>query len=139
MRGRTASASCARQFKELSDAKQTRQRELSLVRFEREDIDNAKLAPGELPALVKERERLVHAQSLALFTNTVAALLSDDDGAVVEVLAKLIKDSHKWAAFDPKLAEVSRRLDALRPEVEDLADTCRDLAEPLRGRPRPAG
>src|SRR5262249_51961439 len=42
-----------RQFKELADARQTRQRELALVRFEREDLDNAKLTPGELPALTK--------------------------------------------------------------------------------------
>ena len=59
----------------------------------------------------------------------------DDDGAVAEVLAKLIKDSHKWASFDPKLAEVSQRLDALRPEIEDLADTCRDLAEGFEADP----
>jgi DNA repair protein RecN (Recombination protein N) len=124
-----------KQFRELSDARQARQRELSLVRFEREDLDGAKLAPGELPALVKERERLVHAQSLALFTSTVAARLSDDEGAVVEVLAKLIKDSHKWAGFDAKLAEVSQRLEALRPEIDDLADTCRDLAERFEADP----
>jgi DNA repair protein RecN (Recombination protein N) len=124
-----------RQFKELSEAKQTRQRELSLVRFEREDLDNAKLTPGELPGLVKERERLTHAQSLALFTSTVAARLSDDEGAVVGVLVKLIKDSHKWAGFDPKLAEVSQRLEALRPEIDDLADTCRDLAERFEADP----
>lgn len=123
------------QFKTLSDAKLARQRELSLVRFEREDLDNAKLTPGELPALAKERERLIHAQSLAQFTSGVAALLSDDDGAVVEVLGRLIKDAHKWASFDPKLAEVSQRLDALRPEIEDLADTCRDLAERFEADP----
>ncbi len=123
------------QFKTLSDAKLARQRELSLVRFEREDLDNAKLAPGELPALAKERERLIHAQSLAQFTSGVAARLSDDDGAVVEVLGRLIKDAHKWASFDPKLAEVSQRLDALRPEIEDLADTCRDLAERFEADP----
>jgi DNA repair protein RecN (Recombination protein N) len=124
-----------KQFKDLSDAKQARLRELSLVRFEREDLDSAKLTPGELPALAKERERLVHAQSLALFTSTVAARLADEDGAVVEVLAKLIKDSHKWVGFDPKLAEVSQRLEALRPELEDLADTCRDLAERFEADP----
>ena len=123
------------QFKTLSDAKQARQRELSLVRFEREDLDNAKLLPGELPALAKERERLIHAQSLAQFSSGVAARLSDDDGAVVEVLGRLIKDAHKWASFDPKLAEVSQRLDALRPEIEDLADTCRDLAERFEADP----
>jgi DNA repair protein RecN (Recombination protein N) len=123
------------QYKLLSDAKATRQRELSLVRFEREDLDNAKLTPGELPLLVKERERLVHAQSLALFTTGVSARLVDDDGAVAEVLAKLIKDANKWSGFDPKLAEVSLRLEALRPEIEDLADTCRDLAERFEADP----
>jgi DNA repair protein RecN (Recombination protein N) len=124
-----------RQFKELSDARQTRQRELSLVRFEREDLENANLTPGELPALAKEREKLVHAQSLAQFTGGVAARLADDDGAVVEVLVRLIKDSHKWANFDAELAEVSKRLEALRPEIEDLADTCRDLAERFEADP----
>jgi DNA repair protein RecN (Recombination protein N) len=124
-----------RQFKELSDAKATRQRELSLVRFEREDLDNAKLTAGELPSLTKERERLIHAQSLALFTSGVSARLVDDDGAVSEVIAKLIKDAHKWASFDPKLAEVSQRLEALRPEIDDLADTCRDLAERFESDP----
>ena len=50
-------------YRELSEAKQTRQRELSLVRFERDDLDAAKLVPGELPAISKERETLVHARS----------------------------------------------------------------------------
>lgn len=122
-------------FKELSEAKQTRQRELALVRFEREDLDAAKLKPGELPALVKERETLVHAQSLAQFTSGVSARLADDDGAVSEVLGRLIKDAAKWANLDPKLAEVSARLEALRPEIDDLADTCRDLAERFEADP----
>lgn len=122
-------------FRELSEARQTRQRELSLVRFERDDLDAAKLTPGELPALAKERETLVHAQSLAQFTGGVAARLSDDDGSVAEVVGRLLKDANRWAGFDPKLAEVAARLDALRPEVEDLAETCRDLSERFEADP----
>jgi DNA repair protein RecN (Recombination protein N) len=124
-----------RKFKELSDARANRQRELSLVRFEREDLDNAKLQPNELPSLSKERDTLVHAQSLAQFTGTVAARLADDDGAVSEVLGKLIKEANKWAALDSKLQEVSKRLEALRPEIDDLADTCRDLSERFEADP----
>ena len=124
-----------RKFKELSDARANRQRELSLVRFEREDLDNAKLQPNELPALSKERDTLVHAQSLAQFTGTVAARLADDDGAMAEILGKLIKEANRWSAIDPKLQEVSTRLEALRPEVEDLADTCRDLSERFEADP----
>jgi DNA repair protein RecN (Recombination protein N) len=124
-----------RTYRELTDARQTRQRELSLVRFEREDLDNARLSPGELPKLLKERETLVHAQSLAQFTGTVAARLSDDDGAVVEVLGRLVKEANRWAALDPKLQDVATRLEALRPEVEDLAETCRDLSERFEADP----
>ena len=122
-------------FRELSEARQTRQRELSLVRFERDDLDAAKLTPGELPALAKERETLVHAQSLALFTGGVAARLVDDDGSMAEVVGRLLKDANRWAGFDPKLAEVAARLGALRPEVEDLAETCRDLSERFEADP----
>ncbi|MFO0825701.1 MAG: hypothetical protein U0792_21700 [Gemmataceae bacterium] len=50
VRGRVA------KFAELSDARANRQRELSLVRFEREDLDNAKLQPNELATLAKERD-----------------------------------------------------------------------------------
>jgi len=124
-----------RAHKELSEARQARQRDLSLIRFEREELDNAKIEPGELTALAKERETLVHAQSLAQFTGTVAARLADDEGAVDEVLGRLLKDANRWAALDPKLQEVSQRLEALRPEVQDLAETCRDLSERFEADP----
>ena len=122
-------------YRELSEAKQTRQRELSLVRFERDDLDAAKLVPGELPAISKERETLVHARSLAEFTGTVANRLYDNDGSVSEVLGRLIKDAGHWSGLDPKLEEVSNRLEALRPEVQDIAETCRDLSERFEADP----
>ena len=124
-----------RKHKELSEARQNRQRELSLVRFEREELDRAKIQPGELPALAKERETLVHAQSLSQFTGTVAARLADDEGAVDEILGRLLKESNRWAALDTTLQEVSKRLETLRPEIQDLAETCRDLSERFEADP----
>jgi DNA repair protein RecN (Recombination protein N) len=124
-----------RKHTELSEARQTRQRELSLVRFEREELDHAKIQPGELFALAKERETLIHAQSLAQFTGTVAARLADEEGAVDEVLARLLKEGNRWSALDTRLQEVSQRLEALRPEVQDLAETCRDLSERFEADP----
>ncbi len=123
------------QFRTLSEARHTRQRELALVRFEREDLDAAKLVGGELPALSRERDTLVHAQSLAQFTSMAASRLADDDGAVSDVIGKLVKEANRWAALDPKLAEVATRLEALRPEVDDLAETCRDLTERFEANP----
>lgn len=64
-----------RRHRELSDQRQARQRELALVRFERDELDAANLEPGEQPELQREREKLLHAQSLSSFTATAAGRL----------------------------------------------------------------
>ena len=121
--------------KTLSDARQTRQRELALLRFERDELDAANLQPNEWQSLQKERETRIHAQSLTKFTASVASRLYDDEGSVVETLGRLIKEAHHWSAISDTLADVAKRLDALRPEVQDLAETCRDLSETFEADP----
>lgn len=121
--------------KSLSDARQTRQRELALLRFERDELDAANLQPNEWQSLQKERETRIHAQSLTKFTASVASRLYDDEGSVVETLGRLIKEAYHWSAISDTLADVAKRLDALRPEVQDLAETCRDLSETFEADP----
>ncbi len=124
-----------RQRKELSEARATRLRELALVRYERDELDAAAVKPGELGAVLKERERLIHAQAVSHFTSSVASKLYDDEGSVAVVLSRLVKEAGKWTALDRKLADVARRLETLKPEVEDLADTCRDLSDAFEADP----
>ena len=120
---------------ELLGAKQQRQRELALLRFEREELDTVNLKPGELANLTREHERLANAQSLVAFATDGANRLYDEEGSVVEQLGKLLKEAQNWAAVDEKLADVARRLAALRPEIEDLAETFRDLADRFEADP----
>ena len=120
---------------ELSGRQETRQRELSLLRFEKEELEAARLRAGEQAALIIERERLIHAQALQEYTAGVAGRLYDEDGSMVEQLGRLQKEAHQWAPIDPELAEVARRLDALVPEVRDIAETCRDLSERFEADP----
>jgi DNA repair protein RecN (Recombination protein N) len=124
-----------RRYKELSDHRQARQRELALVRFERDELDAATLKAGEQEIIEKERDTLLHAQSLAAFNSTVAERLYDAEGSVAAVLGRLIKEAGKWANLDKRLADVAKRLEALKPEVQDLADTCRDLSESFEADP----
>lgn len=120
--------SLRRQFRALSEKRQQRQRELSLLEFERDELDKADLRAGEAADLQKERERLTHAQALQAFAASAAGALYDDEGSVSERLSKLGREAHHLMAADPALAKVAERLDALTPEVQDLADTLRDLA-----------
>jgi len=113
----------------LTAERQQRQRELALVRFEREELDNAAPNTGELTALIQERERLAHAQSLLEFAVAGCGRLHDDEGSVIEQLGKLQHEAHGWAAHDPALVEPADRLAGLVSEVQDLAQTLRTMQE----------
>ena len=115
---------------------EARQRELSLIRFEREELDNARLRPGEQPTLVLERDRLTHAQALQEFTAATAGRLYDEDGSIVEQLGKLLKEAQHWANIDPELGDVAKRLEALAPEIRDIAETCRNSSERFEADPK---
>ena len=113
----------------LATERQQRQRELSLVRFERDELDEANLEPGEVAELNRERERLAHAQNLQAFATLASAELYDEDGSIVERLGKLQREAQSWAALDPSLEEVVRRLEEMNAEVQDLAGTLRHLGQ----------
>jgi DNA repair protein RecN (Recombination protein N) len=116
-----------RRFARLSADRQQRQRELALVRFEREELDQANLKAGEAGELTRERERLANAQNLQAFAEQSCNLLYDEEGSVVERLGRLQRDAGAWAGLDGNLEEVARRLEGVRAEVQDLAQTLRQL------------
>src|SRR5262249_11172753 len=109
--------------------RQQRQRELSLLEFEREELHKAHLRSGEGVELGRQRERLANAQALQEFAAKSCSLLYDADGSVVEQLGKLRKEMQNWSRLDPELEEVARRLDSVLPEVQDLAETIRALGQ----------
>jgi DNA repair protein RecN (Recombination protein N) len=113
----------------LAAERQQRQRELSLLGFEREELDNGALRAGELPDLVRERERLVHAQALQAFAGTGVSVLYEAEGSIVEQLGKLQREAESWMELEPELTEFARRLDALGSEVQDLARTLGTLGQ----------
>jgi DNA repair protein RecN (Recombination protein N) len=116
-----------RRYNTLSAERQQRQRELALLRFERDELDQANLEPGEAAELGRERERLANAQLLQAFAEGSYAALYEDEGSVIERLGKVKREAEGWADVDPELAEVVTRLDALHDGVQDVAHTLRRL------------
>jgi DNA repair protein RecN (Recombination protein N) len=118
-----------RKHEALAGARQQRQRDLSLLRFEREELDNAALRAGELEELVRERERLVHAQALQAFANSGVSTLYEAEGSIVEQLGKLRREAESWNELEPELVDFAKRLDALEDEVQDLSRTLGALGQ----------
>jgi DNA repair protein RecN (Recombination protein N) len=118
-----------RRHASLTAERRQRQRDLELLRFERDELDRAGLRPGELDDLARERERLKHAQALQDFAAGGCARLYDEEGSAVEQVGKLQREAESWAELDPALADVARRLQGVAAEVQDLAETLRDLGQ----------
>jgi DNA repair protein RecN (Recombination protein N) len=128
-----------RRFAQLTAEREQRLRDLALARFERDELDAAALEPGERAALALERDRLANAQNLTAFAALGAAALYEDEGSVVERLGKLHREAQSWAALDPGLEEVVRRLDALHVEVQDVARTLARLGQRWEADPERLG
>ncbi len=124
-----------RERNELTAKRLERQRELSLLQFEREELDRTALSTGEAEELGRERERLAHAQSLQAFAAEGVAVLAEDEGSVVERLGRLARAAQHWAAVDAGIADAAKRLETLTPEVQDLAATLGDMAERFEADP----
>src|SRR5207237_32942 len=105
--------SLRRRHAALTAERQQRQRELALIRSEREELAGADLRPGEIAELTQERERLVHAQALQAFAANGCSRLHDEEGSVVEQLGKLLREAQSWVALDPALADVAQRLEGV--------------------------
>jgi len=118
-----------RRLSELDAERLQRQRDLALVRFEREELDKAELRPGEVAELSRERERLQHAQALQAFAALSIGRLHEEEGSIVEQLGKMQHEAESWQPLDPGLGEVARRLESLHAEAQDLAATLRDMAQ----------
>ena len=118
-----------KRYLDLSRERDHRSRELSLVRFEREEIDNASLEPGELAELALERERLANAQHLQAFAVRGHAGLYDDEDSVMGRLGRLHREAVGWAAMDPELAAVVEQLEALQSQVQEVSQTLSRLGD----------
>jgi DNA repair protein RecN (Recombination protein N) len=117
-----------RRYNTLTAQRQQRLRELALLRFEKEELDNAALRPSEMAELNRERERLAHALALQTFAASSCARLYDEEGSVVEQLGKLLREAESWSRVDLSLADVVRRLESQVAEVQELAETLRHLS-----------
>lgn len=118
-----------KRYQTLAAERQQRQRELALLRFERDELDAARLEPGELAELTRERDRLANAQQLQAFAEASYATLYDEEGSAVERLGRVTREAEGWAAMDAELAALVEQLEGLRGQAQDVAQAIHRLAD----------
>ena len=131
-----AAQSLSRQMSELHSDSRDRAREIDLLRFQIDEIDQASVEPGEDERVAQERERMRHAGKLLERVGGASSLLNGDhDAAALDGLRSAQRLIDEASALDPTLDELAARLDSLAAEAEDVAQTLRSYVEALDADP----
>jgi DNA repair protein RecN (Recombination protein N) len=126
-----------KQSDELQSLVGARERELDLIGFELDEIEQLDPGVEEERELTVERERLRHQEALRAGASTGAEALAPEEGeGAGSLLTRAAHELESVAAIDPVLAPLAERLAALRYEAEDVAVELRSYLEGLDGDPR---
>jgi DNA repair protein RecN (Recombination protein N) len=113
---------------ELTAQADERARRQQLLQFQLQDIDQAKLQPGEEEELKSERHVLTHTEKLLQVTQGSGELLYAGEDAIVERLGRVLSALEEVSAIDPVLTPVTEELRASLYQLEEAGRTLGDYA-----------
>jgi DNA repair protein RecN (Recombination protein N) len=119
---------CVRQIRELqrelsslqADARE-RAHLLDLYAFQKREIEQANLQPGEEDELIAEERRLIHAEKLFAMAETGYQLLTAGEPAVADLLAQTVRALEEMLPVDADLQPLVENLRNALYAVQDAA------------------
>jgi len=111
----------------LINASRDRQREQSLLEFERDELAAADPRAGEYEELVQESHILANAGALREAAAEGHDLLYEADGSAQAILKRVARSLEPLARKIPELADAATTLERLADETREVAYALRDL------------
>ena len=122
-------------IEELEQGEQDRLRLVDLWIFQRHEIDEAKLQPGEDERLETEKRVLANAEKIYNAAMQAFDLLYEGDGSTSASMRAAQKQVEELARYEPKFQEALAALETARISVEDVGATLRDYAGGIHASP----
>jgi DNA repair protein RecN (Recombination protein N) len=125
----------AARIDELEHGEQDRLKLLDLWTFQKREIDEAKLQPGEDERLETEKRVLANAEKIYTAAMNAFDLLYEGSSSTASSLRAAQKHIEELVRYEPKFHEAVSALDAARISVEDVGATLRDYAGSIQASP----
>jgi DNA repair protein RecN (Recombination protein N) len=120
---------------DLERDEQDRLRLVDLWQFQKREIDQAKLQPGEDEKLEAEKRVLANAEKIYNAAMHAFDLLYEGDASTSSSLRAAQKQVEELARYEPKFQEALAALESARISVEDVGATVRDYAGGIHASP----
>src|SRR5580700_5356480 len=122
-------------IEELEQGEQDRLRLVDLWMFQKREIEEAKLQPGEDERLESEKRVLANAEKIYNAAMQAFDLLYEGDASTSASLRSAQKQIAELARYEPKFQEALDALETARISVEDVGATVRDYAGGIQASP----
>jgi DNA repair protein RecN (Recombination protein N) len=127
--------STARRIEELEHGEQDRLRLLDLWIFQKREIEDAKLQPGEDERLETEKRVLANAEKIYSAAMNAFDLLYEGSASTSSSLRTAQKHIEELSRYEPKFKEALAAIETARISVEDVGATLRDYAGGIQASP----
>ena len=128
-----------RELNEIRQAQADADRRVEILTFQAEEIEAAKLKPGEDEELRKERDRLANAESLAQYAQQALTVLdegSPESPAASDLVGQAARALAGLAKIDGAQAELANEAATLEDTLADVVRSLRDYLEAIEYNPK---
>ena len=127
--------STAHRIEELEHGEQDRLRLLDLWTFQKREIEEAKVLPGEDERLEAEKRVLSNAEKIYSAAMNAFDLLYEGSASTSSSLRTAQKHIEELSRYEPKFREALAAIETARISVEDVGATLRDYAGGIQASP----
>ena len=127
------------ELNELRKAQADSERRVEMLTYQAEEIESARLKPGEDEELRKERDRLANAESLAQNAQEALAVLdegSPETPAATDLVGQAAQALAALAKIDSGQNEMANQAELLLDTISDLIHNLRDYLEEIEFNPK---
>jgi DNA repair protein RecN (Recombination protein N) len=128
-----------RELNELRAAQRDADRRVEMFTFQAEEIEAARLKPGEDDELKKERDRLANAESLATLAQEALTVLDEgtpESPAITDLIGQASQALASLARIDASQSEAPNRAEVLLENLSDLAHDIRSYLDNIEFNPK---
>ncbi len=106
---------------EAKEAELSASRKKDFLKFQLEELESAKLTPGEISSLEASQNMLEHAEAIDHVLAQLQSVFSDSSQSLNNQLTGLIKQVEAIRKVYEPISEIADRILALRVEIQDLS------------------
>jgi DNA repair protein RecN (Recombination protein N) len=124
------------EFDSLSQNEQERLRTIDLLSFQVQELEHAKIEPGEDARLEDEKRVLANLERVRAAASAAFATLYEDEGAAYSRLAAAMYQIEDLRRYEPAVEPYVEPLAGARATIEDAADFLRNYLGRLEANPQ---